>query len=166
MIRTEADLASIRWPQQCAYCNDQAASFVRTVSRAVQEAGHCVFFVTYTSRVVEIAFPVCKAHKTRARLASALAQRRLVSLGLGVLTAFAMLGAATDLYRLFFSPEPYEAGWTKTGFLYVFPAVYWTIFYWAKKSAPVIVQELGGKIVLHFANDEFGLEFRRLNAQK
>lgn len=163
MIETEVDLANIRWPDRCAYCNEHANRFVRTISRAVEKVGYWVLFFTYTSRVVELGFPVCRAHKPKAVLASALSQRRLISIGLGVLTAFAMLGAIADLYRLFYGADPYEFGWTKTSFLYFFPVLYWSVFYWARKSAPVLIQDVDGKIILHFKNDEFGREFIRIN---
>ena len=105
MIQTEVDLANIRWPDRCAYCNDHANKYVRMVSRAVEKVGDWVLFITYTSRVVELGYPVCNAHALKAKLASALSQRRLVSLGLGVLTAFAILGAIADLYRFFFGAD-------------------------------------------------------------
>lgn len=163
MLQVEVELEKVQWPNSCAYCNDAAETVVRANSRAIQKVGYWISFVTYTSRIIQFGFPVCRAHKTKARIASAVSQRRLISLGLGVMTAFALLGAAGDLYRLFTSPDPYELSWAKIGFIYAFPLLYWSTFYWAKNNAPILIRDLKSKIILQFRNDDFGRAFAAIN---
>lgn len=166
MIQSDVDLTKITWPDNCAYCNEAADSAVRARSQAVQSAGFWGMAITYSSRVIEFAFPVCRAHKAKAVIASFASQRRLLSLGLGVLTAFALLGAAGDFYRAISHPDPYEFSWAKIGFLYAFPLLYWGTFFWARKNAPILIHDIEGRIVLRFRNDEFGRAFSELNGNR
>ncbi len=163
MIKHEVDVEAINWPKKCAYSNQDAEDVVRLTSRAVKKVGYWVLFMTYTSRVVTLYFPVSREHTLRAVLSSRLSERRLFSLFLGVVSIYAIMWAGVDLYRLFNSPEPYEFSWWKVGFFYAFPIAYWWLFFWAKNNAPIIIQDLQGKTVLLFKNDDFGRAFADAN---
>ena len=163
MIKHEVDVEAINWPNKCAYCSADADSTVRLTSRAVQKFGYWVLFITYTSRVITLFFPVCREHKVKGTLASKLSQRRLFSLFLGVAAVYFMIGAGVDLYRLFNGSEPYEFSWGKIVFFYAFPIAYWWGFIWARVNAPLIIQDLEGKVTLLFKNDDFAQEFIAAN---
>jgi len=152
------------WPNKCAYCGDAACGEITVRSKAVQKVGYFIFFLLTTSRIVRIVFPVCKAHKWKAYISSKLSQRNGLNLTLGVLSVFALLGPAGDIYRLANGiPQP-EVGLGWRLFLYGFPALYWGLFFWAKSHAPVVVQDLKGEINFHFKNNAYGEEFEAINS--
>ncbi|GAA6132183.1 hypothetical protein [Halopseudomonas sabulinigri] len=155
---------NIAWPNKCVYCGDVASTEVTLKSKAVQKVGYFVLFVLTTSRIIKIIFPVCKAHKRKAYIASKLSQRNGFNLTLGVLSVFALSGPAGDIYRLVNElPQPeFSLGWRL--FMYGFPALYWSLFFWAKSQAPVVIQDLKGEVSFHFKNVAYGEEFEAINS--
>ena len=164
MIKHEVDVANIVWPARCAYCNAPAESEVLMRSRVVEKVGYWVLFVTYSTRVLSIVVPVCGKHKLRAALATKLAERRLFSLFLGVLSLYAIFGAVVDINRLIDDPAAYEFSWAKIIFFYLYALFYWGTFFWARSNAPLLIQDLKGKVYFLFKNDEFGRSFISLNS--
>ncbi len=164
MKKVEITKDSLVWPNKCAYCGSEASAEITTKSKAVQKVGYFILFLLTTSRIIKITYPVCKAHKLMAYVSAKLSQRNGLNLTLGVLSVFAMLGPMGDIYRLVNgSPQPeVHLGWRL--FMYGFPVLYWFLFFWGKSKAPVVIEDLKGKVSFHFKNKLYGEEFESINS--
>ncbi|MBT6530806.1 MAG: hypothetical protein HOK99_07825 [Betaproteobacteria bacterium] len=157
------DLHSINWPQKCAYCNASADGAVKAKSSAVKKARYFILFLQTTSRVIELDVPVCKSHRIKAAVASWLSQRSMLSLGLGVLSVFMVLGPIGEVVRFLDGAEQINTSTGWRAFTYVFPITYWALFFWAKNNTPILIEDQKEKIFFRFRSDEFANEFGRLN---
>jgi len=157
------DLRSIEWPQKCAYCNANADGTVKATSSAVKKARYFILFLQTTSRVIELDVPVCRSHRIKAAIASWLSKRSMLSLGLGVLSVFVVFGPIGEVVRFLNGAEQLDTspGWR--AFMYGYPVTYWALFFWAKKSSPILIEDQKEKIFFRFRSDEFANEFSRLN---
>lgn len=159
----KVNVGKIKWPEKCAYCGADSDTKVKAKSSAVKKVGYFIFFLLTTSQIIELQVPVCNKHKLKALIASKLSARNQLNLMLGVLSVFAVLGPVGDLFRFINGTEQPEVGIGWRLFLYGFPVIYWTIFFWAKSNAPVLIQDLNNEIKLYFKNDKFSHEFGQAN---
>jgi hypothetical protein len=115
------------------------------------------------SRITRITYPVCKKHHLKGWFAAGLAERNLFFLGLGVISVFCLLGIFGYINRALESSfsEQFN-GWAV--FCFVFPSIYWALFFWAKSAAPVRIRDAKtGEVSLEFSNEGFAREFKALN---
>jgi hypothetical protein len=114
-------------------------------------------------RIVELRVPVCKKHNLKARIASKLASRNGYNLGFGVLSVFGLLGVIVDAYNFVNGIEPVQRGPISFSFTYIYPFIFWALFYWARNNTPVLIRDNGKTAKLGFKNSTFADEFHSQN---
>jgi hypothetical protein len=155
--------ASLTWPQKCAACGDEATASATAKCNVGKGVIPLPGFVLVRSNVFAVSYPVCSRHRLAAAIFGRMSQRNMLNLGLGVLSVVLLLGFFGGVYRqLAGVPEKEDS--MPLIYWFVLPAIYWLLFYVARKFTPVKVTDFKERSVSFvFSNEQYGEEFKKKN---
>lgn len=160
------------WPQRCVVCGQPPAALGTARCSVVTKAGYWLLFWTYTTRTIEISYPLCARHRILRLLPSLISSRNLLNLGAGFLICFLFVfGAIVPTLMWIVGGVPIEKA--KDGQLSgPEMAMIWTTIFaiglglllYSRRSAPVQIHDVQNQtLTLSIANAQYAAAFEAAN---
>lgn len=157
------DIGEIKWPHCCAVCGGAASRLLAVDSSAVKGFVNLGIGVVVVSKVTRVCYPICKEHFFSSWVASGLSQRSLFGLAMGVLSSLPILSILVAASRSGLQDALPKFSIT-TVLLLALPAIFWSLFFWAKRKTPVRIGSTNpDSIVFVFQSEEYAAAFAKAN---